>query len=40
MWGTGWGNWILGFLMMVLFWGWPRRARGPRLARMGREPTP
>jgi len=21
MWGTGWGNWILGFLMMVLFWG-------------------
>jgi len=21
MWGTGWGNWILGFLMMVFFWG-------------------
>jgi putative membrane protein len=21
MWGTGWVNWILGFLMMVLFWG-------------------
>ena len=21
MWGTGWGDWILGFLMMVLFWG-------------------
>ena len=21
MWGAGWGNWILGFLMMVLFLG-------------------
>ena len=21
MWGTGWGNWVAGFLMMVLFWG-------------------
>jgi putative membrane protein len=21
MWGAGWENWILGFLMMVLFWG-------------------
>lgn len=21
MWGTGWGNGILGLLMMVLFWG-------------------
>jgi putative membrane protein len=21
MWGTSWGSWILGFLMMVLFWG-------------------
>jgi putative membrane protein len=20
MWGTGWGSWILGLLMMVLFW--------------------
>lgn len=21
MWGTGWGNWIVGVLMMALFWG-------------------
>lgn len=21
MWGAGWDNWILGLLMMVLFWG-------------------
>ena len=21
MWGADWDNWILGFLMMVLFWG-------------------
>jgi putative membrane protein len=21
MWGAGWDNWILGFVMMVLFWG-------------------
>lgn len=21
MWGNGWGNWILGVLMMALFWG-------------------
>jgi putative membrane protein len=21
MWGTGWGGWIWGFVMMALFWG-------------------
>lgn len=21
MWGTSWGNWVAGLLMMVLFWG-------------------
>jgi putative membrane protein len=21
MWGNGWGNWVAGVLMMVLFWG-------------------
>ena len=21
MWGTGWGGWVVGLLMMVLFWG-------------------
>ena len=21
MWGDGWGNWIVGFLVMALFWG-------------------
>jgi hypothetical protein len=21
MWGPGWGGWVLGFLMMALFWG-------------------
>jgi putative membrane protein len=21
MWGPGWGSWVLGFLMMALFWG-------------------
>lgn len=21
MWGTGWGGWVVGFVMMALFWG-------------------
>lgn len=21
MWGSGWGGWVAGFLMMALFWG-------------------